>query len=206
MNLILVLNTLSNSDVYCENKLFATHDTTTRKVLLNDKEVLISDTVGFIRNLPTTLINAFKSTLEAVKYSDINVIVASCDEDYEMQIDVTKKTLEEIGANGKQIIVLNKCDKISSYELLPKDAILIQAKNGVGIENLINKINKLLFDDYIVTKLKVLYKDFSEFNKLKAFTEKCEFTYLDDHVLCDVTFKKIYAKKFSKFKKWLCLP
>lgn len=199
-----LLNTLSNSDVYCENKLFATLDTTTRKVVLNDKEVLISDTVGFIRNLPTTLINAFKSTLEAVKYSDINVIVASCDEDYEMQIEVTKKTLEEIGANGKQIIVLNKCDKISSYELLPKDAILIQAKNGVGIENLINKINKLLFDDYIVTKLKVLYKDFSEFNKLKAFTEKCEFTYLDDHVLCDVTFKKIYAKKFSKFKKWLC--
>ncbi|MBQ9782595.1 MAG: GTPase HflX [Clostridia bacterium] len=196
-----LLNTLSNSNVYCENKLFATLDTTTRKVVLNDKEVLISDTVGFIRNLPTTLINAFKSTLEAVKYSDINVIVASCDEDYEMQIDVTKKTLDEIGAKGKQIIVLNKCDKISSYEFLPKDAILIQAKNGVGIDKLIDKINEILNDDYVLVKLKVPYQDFSEFNKLKSYTEKCEFTYFDDYVLCDVTFKKIYAKKFSKFKK-----
>ncbi len=196
-----LLNTLSNADVYCENKLFATLDTTTRKVLLNDKEVLFTDTVGFIRNLPTTLINAFKSTLEAVKYSDINVIVASADEDYNMQIDVTKKTLNDIGAFGKQILVINKCDKIKDFSLLPKDAILIQAKNNVGIENLISKINLLLTDDYITTVLKIPYTEFNNFNKLKQYTEKCEFTYLDDHVLCNVTFKKIYAQKFIKLKK-----
>ncbi len=196
-----LLNALSNADVLCENKLFATLDTTTRKVIIGDKEVLFNDTVGFIRNLPTTLINAFKSTLEAVKYSDIVVIVASINEDYEMQIDVTKKTLEEIGVNGKQILVLNKADTISNYDFIPKDAILIQAKNKVGIDKLIDKINRLLNDDYISTKIKISYNQFNDFNKLKKYTEKLEYTYLDDGVLCDVTFKKIYASNFSKYKK-----
>ncbi len=195
-----LLNTLSNSDVLCEDKLFATLDTTTRKVVLRDKEVLITDTVGFIRNLPTTLINAFKSTLETVKHSDINIIVASCDEDYLMQIDVTKKTLEEIGAKGKQIIVLNKIDKINGKELLINDAILIEAKNNVGIDKLIDKINELLNDDYITAKLKVPYEKFNQFNKLKNYTENLEYEYLDDHVLCRLTFKKIYANKFKEYK------
>ena len=196
-----LLNTLANSDVLCQDKLFATLDTTTRKVLLNDKEVLITDTVGFIRNLPTTLINAFKSTLETVKYSDINLIVASADEDFNMQIEVTKQTLNDIGAKGKQLLVINKCDKINDFSLLPKDAILIQAKNKLGIENLIEKINLLLTDDYISTTLQVPYTQFNDFNKLKQYTEKCEFTYLDDCVLCQVTFKKIYAQKFVIYKK-----
>ena len=196
-----ILNTLSGSNVLAENKLFATLDATTRKVLVKDKEVLFTDTVGFIRNIPTSLIEAFKSTLESAKYSDINIIVASCDGDFSTEIDVTTKTLQDIGAKGKQLLVLNKCDTVSNFDIYPKDAIFISAKTGQGIDYLLEKINELLNDDFVSVKLKVEYKDFNEFNKLKNYLEKCTFTYTDDFVICEIVVKKIYSKVFSKYKK-----
>lgn len=196
-----ILNALSGSSVLAENKLFATLDATTRKVLVKDKEVLFTDTVGFIRNIPTSLIEAFKSTLESAKYSDINLIVASCDGDFATEIEVTTKTLEDIGAKGKQLLVLNKCDTVTNFDIYPKDAIFISAKTGYGLNTLLEKINELLNEDFITAKLKVEYKDFNDFNKLKNYTEKCTFTYTDDFVICEIVVKKIYAKVFSKYKK-----
>ncbi|MFH1160981.1 MAG: GTPase HflX [bacterium] len=109
-----IMNLLSKSHVFVEDKLFATLDTTIRKVVIEQTSFLLSDTVGFIRKLPHTLIESFKSTLDEVRESDILIhVVDSSHPDYEEQIDVVKQTLVEIGASDKPtIMVFNKIDVV----------------------------------------------------------------------------------------------
>ena len=97
-----LMNVLSKSDVFAENKLFATLDTTVRKVVIGNVPFLLSDTVGFIRKLPTQLIEAFKSTLDEVREADILVHVVDISHpDYEEQMEVVDKTLKDINATDK---------------------------------------------------------------------------------------------------------
>lgn len=107
-----LMNLLAKSDVFAENKLFATLDTTVRKVVIENVPFLLSDTVGFIRKLPTQLIEAFKSTLDEVREADILVHVVDISHpDFEEQMQVVEKTLQEIGAGNKPVyVVFNKID------------------------------------------------------------------------------------------------
>ena len=115
-----LMNLLSKSDVFAENKLFATLDTTVRKVVLGNVPFLLSDTVGFIRKLPTQLIEAFKSTLDEVREADILLHVVDISHpDYEEQMEVVDKTLKEISASDKPIYVI--FNKIDAYEAEPYD-------------------------------------------------------------------------------------
>ena len=113
-----LMNVLSKSDVFAENKLFATLDTTVRKVVIGNVPFLLSDTVGFIRKLPTQLIEAFKSTLDEVREADVLVhVVDISHSEYEEQMQVVEKTLNEIGASNKPIyIVFNKIDAYKNIE------------------------------------------------------------------------------------------
>lgn len=113
-----IMNLLSKSDVFAENKLFATLDTTVRKVVIENMPFLLSDTVGFIRKLPHDLIESFKSTLDEVRESDLLVhVVDVSHSNFEDQIRVVDETLKEIGSSGKPlIIVFNKID-VFSYVL-----------------------------------------------------------------------------------------
>lgn len=113
-----IMNLLSKSDVFAENKLFATLDTTVRKVVIGNVPFLLSDTVGFIRKLPTQLIEAFKSTLDEVREADILVHVVDVSHpDYEEQMEVVEKTLKDIGAQNKPVFVIfNKTDAYSFEE------------------------------------------------------------------------------------------
>ncbi len=115
-----LMNLLSKSDVFAENKLFATLDTTVRKVIIDNLPFLLSDTVGFIRKLPTDLIDSFKSTLDEVREADLLVhIVDISHPDFEEQIKVVEKTLADLGcAETPSIIVFNKID---AYTWVPKD-------------------------------------------------------------------------------------
>ena len=115
-----LMNILSKADVFAENKLFATLDTTTRKVVYETTPFLLSDTVGFIRKLPHHLVESFKSTLDEVKESDILLHVVDISHpNYEEQIAVVRKTLEELKCNDKPaIMVFNKMDR---YEALTFD-------------------------------------------------------------------------------------
>ena len=108
-----IMNLLSKSDVFAENKLFATLDTTTRKVVLGHTPFLLSDTVGFIRKLPHHLIESFKSTLDEVREADILLHVVDISHaQYEEQLDVVNKTLHEIKSDDKPVItVFNKMDQ-----------------------------------------------------------------------------------------------
>jgi len=116
-----LMNLLSKSDVFAENKLFATLDTTVRKVVVNNLPFLLSDTVGFIRKLPTDLVESFKSTLDEVREADLLIHVVDISHpDFEDQMKVVDKTLADLGAGEKPTIVLfNKTD---AYTWVEKEA------------------------------------------------------------------------------------
>lgn len=166
-----LMNVLAKSDVFAENKLFATLDTTVRKVVIENVPFLLSDTVGFIRKLPTQLIDAFKSTLDEVREADVLIHVVDISHpDFEEQMEVVEKTLKDIDANNKPIyVIFNKIDqyKYNEYDefsLDPKTkenrtleelknswiaaektpCIFISAKEKIGIEKLRNDIYKMV--------------------------------------------------------------
>ncbi len=118
-----LMNLLSKSDVFAENKLFATLDTTVRKVIFDNLPFLLSDTVGFIRKLPTELIESFKSTLDEVREADLLLHVVDISHpQFEEQIAVVKQTLQEIGAGDKPVYLLfNKVDAYTYVEKAPDD-------------------------------------------------------------------------------------
>ena len=115
-----LMNLLSKSEVFAENKLFATLDTTVRKVIIDNLPFLLSDTVGFIRKLPTDLVDSFKSTLDEVREADLLIhLVDISHPDFEEQIRVVEKTLADLGASDKPtLLVFNKID---AYTWIPKD-------------------------------------------------------------------------------------
>ena len=118
-----LMNLLSKSEVFAENKLFATLDTTVRKVVVENLPFLLADTVGFIRKLPTDLVDSFKSTLDEVREADLLLHVVDISHpDFEEQIKVVEKTLQELGAADKpSMIVFNKIDAYSWVEKEPDD-------------------------------------------------------------------------------------
>lgn len=166
-----IMNLLAKSDVFAENKLFATLDTTVRKVVIENVPFLLSDTVGFIRKLPTQLIEAFKSTLDEVREADILLhVVDICAPDFEEQMKIVEKTLSDIGASDKPVyVIFNKVDAYThtpydEFSLEPKAKenrtldelknswianekspfIFISAKNKVNIEKLRNDLYKMV--------------------------------------------------------------
>lgn len=131
-----IMNMLSKSDVFAENKLFATLDTTVRKVVIDNLPFLLSDTVGFIRKLPTQLIESFKSTLDEVRESDILLHVVDISHpDFESQIETVSQTLSEIGAGDKKVIMIfNKIDAYR-YEMKEDDDLTPTTKRNYTLDD-----------------------------------------------------------------------
>jgi GTP-binding protein HflX len=134
-----IMNMLSKSEVFAENKLFATLDTTVRKVVIENLPFLLSDTVGFIRKLPTTLIESFKSTLDEVREADILIHVVDISHPtFEDQINVVNQTLTDIGAGDKPtILVFNKIDAFT-FEEKEADDLTPLNKRNLSLEQLKN--------------------------------------------------------------------
>lgn len=132
-----LMNLLSKSDVLMENKLFATLDTTVRKVIIGNLPFLLSDTVGFIRKLPHDLVESFKSTLDEVREADILLHVTDISHpNFEEQIEVVDKTLHEIGCDGKKtILVFNKIDAYT-YKEKDEDDLSPATKENITLEEL----------------------------------------------------------------------
>lgn len=157
-----LMNKLSKSEIFAENKLFATLDTTVRKVVIKNLPFLLSDTVGFIRKLPHQLVESFKSTLDEVRESDLLVhVVDISNQNFEEQIEIVDKTIMEIGAEAKpQLIVFNKIDAYT-YVQKEEDDLTPLAKENMSLENLkqtwmgkldkesifISALNKINFND-----------------------------------------------------------
>lgn len=144
-----LLNSLSDSQVYVEDKLFATLDPTVRRVSLKSgQDIVISDTVGFINKLPHDLVAAFKSTLEEVIYADLLIhVVDGSNANFEDQIEVVNKVLSDLGADNKpMILAINKIDKNMSINSLnpesknDSDIVFISAKNKVNLDKLLDRV------------------------------------------------------------------
>jgi GTP-binding protein HflX len=153
-----LLNALADENVFAEDRLFATLDATTRTVELDtNKEVLMSDTVGFIRKLPHRLIESFKSTLDEVRESDVLVhVVDVTHPNFEEQMQVVGETLGELGADDKPtLVVFNKVDALEDRSLLRAlrdeypDASFISALRGIGLEQLKEDLLSLIEKDYV---------------------------------------------------------
>ena len=134
-----IMNMLSKSNVFAENKLFATLDTTVRKVIVDNLPFLLSDTVGFIRKLPTHLVESFKSTLDEVREADLLVHVVDISHpNFEEQIEVVEKTLLEIDGKEKPtILVFNKIDAFS-YTKKDEDDLTPSTRANLSLDDLKN--------------------------------------------------------------------
>jgi GTP-binding protein HflX len=173
-----LLNYLTEANVLQEDKLFATLDPTTRNLVLPEgKEILLTDTVGFIRKLPHHLIEAFKSTLEEAVYADIILhVVDSSNEHAERQMEVVYETLENLGVNNKPILtVFNKIDLESANNCLKDfkafETLFISSANGQGIDKLLNVLEKKIREGKQLIKVVIPY---SEGSKLQAIRSNGE--------------------------------
>ncbi len=150
-----LMNLLSKSDVFAENKLFATLDTTVRKVVIENLPVLLTDTVGFIRKLPTHLVDSFKSTLDEVRDADVLLHVVDISHpNFEEQIEEVERTLEEIGAANKPtILVFNKIDAFS-YKRKDENDLTEVTRENISLEDLRSTWMSRLHDNCVFISAK----------------------------------------------------
>ncbi len=163
-----LLNSLADANIYAKDQLFATLDPTTRKVILESgKEILVTDTVGFIKKLPHELVEAFKSTLEEVLYADLLVhVVDGSNKDYDKQIKVVLEVLKELGAENKPMVtVINKIDKLESTDAINVEnnndspIIFASALNKSGLEELKKEMDMLAAKKSCIVELMLPYAD-----------------------------------------------
>ena len=173
-----LLNTLTNAGVLEEDQLFATLDPTTRVLELeNHQNLMLTDTVGFIRKLPHHLVDAFKSTLEEAKYADFIVhVVDASNPQWDTQMHVVYATLQDLGVTDKKIITLfNKCDRVTGEEILQDfradKTLRISAKTGQGLDTLKEVFEDLLRDGKVLLKHTFPYEKAGEIQKIRKYGE-----------------------------------
>ncbi len=209
-----LLNTLTGSENYVEDKLFATLDTSTKTLDINiggngatkyPKRILLSDTVGFIKNLPHNLIESFKSTLAEVVESDLLLhVIDSSSRHLEEQMQVVNDTLEEIGAAGKTVIkVFNKVDLVDDRQLLAglksanPDSVFISAEKGLKINTLLEYIKEQLNISNTEHVMKLQADDHKKMSMIYRLAEVKNVKYLKNSI--KVTFST-NEKNFSRLK------
>lgn len=183
-----LLNTLTGAGVLSEDKLFATLDPTTRALTLDDgQQILLTDTVGFIRKLPHHLVEAFKSTLEEAKYADyiIHVVDAS-NPQAELQMFTVYETLRELGATGKKIVtLLNKQDQVTGSgirDLKADYTVKCSARTGEGLDEFKDVLAKLLAEDQIYLEELYPYSEAGKIQKIREFGSLLSEEYREDGI------------------------
>lgn len=194
-----LLNALSGSDVFVKDALFATLDPTSRNVEIEGMDFLITDTVGFLRNLPHHLIDAFKSTLESAIHCDLALIVCDAGGDYQMQLDTTLETLRGMQFSSPYLVVMNKCDSAPSDARFPKECVCISAKYGHGLDFLKQKIFQALMERFVVTQLFVPYARAGEYAALRPLLTEQSVQYTDDGAQISAVIPTEHASKFRSF-------
>lgn len=205
MNHILSLTEKEDKTVFEKDMLFATLDTQQRSVVLDtNHQFILVDTVGFVSKLPHSLVEAFKATLEEVVYADLLIhVVDSAFENYDFQIEVTNKVLAEIGAGDKEkIMAYNKIDLVEENSIVPfpgTESILISAKYGKNIDELLECIKQNIFKDEVSACLLVPYAkgDVSSYLCEKAKVNVME--YREDGTYFEVELK---AADYQRLKEY----
>ena len=200
-----LMKALSGSNVFIQDQLFATLDTTIRSVEIDKSHtILLSDTVGFIRKLPHNLVASFRSTLKEVIESDLILIVLDSSNEYiDDHIKTITSVLDDIGAKNQTQIVLNKIDLIKSksrFEFLKNlfpDGIYVSALDQLRLDSLKKSITKAMDKDRIVTELKLPYDRPKEIAFSQQDVEIIKRDYKDDHIFLKI---RGSAKKIDQIK------
>jgi len=201
-----LFNLLTDSAIYADDKLFATLDTTVRKISLSSGvKAVICDTVGFIKELPTTLLNAFKSTLEEAANADLLLNVCDVsDPNVSSQIAVTESILAELSADVPIIRVYNKCDKEGVYPMIldGKDvgSVFISARTGKNVDELKRLIEKQVIASYSVMKLRTdIEKSSYLISLINKYSGEFNVEYYDNYAVFNLIISKKYARLFSDY-------
>ena len=193
-----LLNLLTGSDVVSQNALFVTLDPTARKCAIDGENYVLIDTVGFIQALPHSIVEAFKSTLEVALSCDLALFVADASDDFGLQFETTRSTLEELGFNRQYLKVLNKCDLVDGSSL-PSDCILISAKDGTGITALKESIKKSFEERFKRLNLFISFDRINEYERLRQYFTELSREFTDSGMRTQVRIETIYSDKFASF-------
>ncbi len=197
-----LFNALTNQNVYADDKLFATLDTTVRSAKIDGLNLLYIDTVGFINNLPHQLVDAFKSTLEEISYADLVLHVLDVsDENLDMHIAITEQILTELHVTAPLLRVYNKCDKPHPYFANDtEDAVFISALNDKGIDSLLSIIRRQMTSAYAKLTLQIPFEKSGEvIARLGAVNAVYEPLECNDCIMLSVIIKRQYVDKFMEY-------
>ena len=198
-----LLNCLTDAGIPANDRLFDTLDTTTRKLRIDDlTEVLISDTVGFIRKLPHHLVEAFKATLEELSYADVLLhVIDISNPDWEEQARVVDELIAQLGAQQTPCLrVYNKCDAYLGILPHGEDCVCLSAKSGEGVQELVKKLSTILDRGSRRVSLLIPYSDagITDLLNREASIERLEYT--DGGIEADVT---VPPEIFGRIKKYI---
>lgn len=197
-----LLNYFCNENVYAENRLFATLDATARKFTIDGEDYLLIDTVGFLRDLPHNLIEAFRSTLESVLNCELAVIVCDAETDFDMQMKTTLGVLRSLNFSAPYIVAVNKSDMLDedARALYPAECVFISAKTGAGTDDLKRRISEMFRANRTECSLLVPYSRLKEYSKLKNYVIERSVDYTDDGVfaVCSVE-----NERLALFSDWI---
>lgn len=195
-----LLNRLTESEVYADDRLFATLDTTSRKLLINTREFILTDTVGFLRELPHHLISAFQSTLESALRCDLLLLVCDASSDYEMQLNTTLSVLKDLDCRVPYLLVMNKSENMADHAAFPSNSIFVSAKTGAGTEKLKAEILRFFNKENVDCTLQVPYTSFSDYVKLKKMINELSVQFKDEYIEIRASIPNIYINKFSRYR------
>ena len=202
-----LFNLLTKADVFAEDKLFATLDSTTRTVSFDTRDkILISDTVGFIRKLPPHLVASFKSTLNEVRDSDIILHMIDLSHPYyEDHLKVVEETLKEFGSeHKKEIMVFNKVDLVKDKSIIEyvrnnyPGSVIISAQKGINISSLIRMIEKIIKDTFVEEELTLGIEQTKLASQIHELADVTSVKYNHDTVLFKFKVNKENAEKIRK--------
>lgn len=197
-----LLNYFCNENVYAENRLFATLDATARKFTIDGEDYLLIDTVGFLRDLPHNLIEAFRSTLESVLNCELAVIVCDAAADFDMQMKTTLGVLRSLNFSAPYIVAVNKSDMLDedARALYPAECVFISAKTGAGTDDLKRRISEMFRANRTDCSLLVPYSRLKEYSKLKNYVTERSVDYTDDGVLAVCS---VENERLALFSDWI---
>ena len=196
-----LLNVLTGAETYVKNELFATLDPTARQFSIDGVPFLLIDTVGFLQDLPHHLIEAFKSTLESALHCDLALIVCDSMGEYDMQLQTTLQTLEEMHFSAPYLIVMNKSEKVNDTSLLPFGSIPVSAKENMGLDGLKRAILQKFKDEFLFCTLYVPYKSSAEYAKIKRYAVEKRVDFTNEGQVIEATVPARYADFFLPFLK-----
>ena len=198
-----LLNCLTDAGIPANDRLFDTLDTTTRKLRIDEvTEVLISDTVGFIRKLPHHLVEAFKATLEELSYADVLLhVIDISNPDWEEQARIVDELIVQLGAEKTPCIrVFNKCDAYIGILPHGEDIVCLSAKSGEGVQELVQRLSSLLDRGRHQVTLSIPYSDAGIMDLLNREAAVTNLEYLDNGIRAEVT---VPPEVFGRIKKYI---